>query len=65
VEMAPDDKPKTQFATRRGLFEFNVIPFGLSCAPATFERLMESVLGSTVEHMLSLLGCHFCRRLKI
>ena len=44
VEMHSDDRPKTAFATRRGLFEFNVMPFGLSCAPATFERLMESVL---------------------
>jgi hypothetical protein len=42
--MATTDKPKTTFNSRRGLFEFNVINFGLSCAPATFERLMESVL---------------------
>lgn len=44
VEIDQDDKPKTAFATRRGLFQFNVMPFGLCCAPATFERLMESVL---------------------
>ena len=44
VEMHSDDRPKTAFATRRDFFEFNVMPFGLSCAPATFERLMESVL---------------------
>ena len=41
---ASDDKHKTDFTTRRGLFEFNVLPFGLSCARATFERFMESVL---------------------
>ena len=42
--MHSDDRPKTAFATRRGLFEFSVMPFGLRLVPATFERLMESVL---------------------
>ena len=44
VEMDPQDKAKTAFATRTGLYEFNVMPFGLSTAPATFERLMEMVM---------------------
>ena len=44
VEMHPDDSYKTAFATRRGLFQFKVMPFGLCCAPSTFERLMETVL---------------------
>lgn len=42
--MDQEDKQKTAFGTRQGLFQFNVMPFGLCCAPATFERLMESVL---------------------
>lgn len=46
VKMNPKDKPKTAFTTHLGLFHFNVMPFGLSNAPATFERLMNSVLGS-------------------
>ena len=40
----PNDRQKTAFTTRRGLFEFSVMPFGLCNAPATFERLMETVL---------------------
>ena len=42
--MQPEDRPKTAFASHKGLFEFTVMPFGLSNSPATFERLMEIVL---------------------
>ena len=44
VEVAPEDRAKTAFCTQEGLFEFNVMPFGLCNAPATFQRLMDSVL---------------------
>ena len=37
VEMDPADKPKMAFCTPEGLFEFNVMPFGLCNAPATFQ----------------------------
>ena len=44
VDIHPDDKEKTAFSTGNGLWHFNVMPFGLCNAPATFERLMDSVL---------------------
>ena len=44
VEVAPKDRKKTAFCTQEGLFEFNVMPFGLCNAPATFQQLMDCVL---------------------
>ena len=44
VEMDEEDKPKTAFVTHKGLFQFKVLPFGLTNAPATIERLMELVM---------------------
>jgi len=44
VRMADDSIPKTAFRTRYGHFEFRVLPFGLTNAPATFQHMMNSVL---------------------
>ncbi len=44
IPMDPVDKLKTAFITDSGLYEYNVLPFGLCNAPATFQRFMDIVL---------------------
>ena len=44
VKLNSKDKEKTAFSVGNGLWQFNVMPFGICNAPATFERLMERVL---------------------
>ncbi|CAI7932609.1 unnamed protein product, partial [Closterium sp. NIES-54] len=43
IRLAEDDISKTAFRTRYGHFEFRVLPFGLTNAPATFMGLMNDI----------------------
>jgi hypothetical protein len=49
IKIRPEDIPKTAFSTRYGLYEYLVISFGLTNAPAQFMYLMNSVFMSELD----------------
>ena len=48
VEVDPRDRAKTAFLTYRGFYVYNVMHFGLCNSPATFQRIIEKVLGHLI-----------------
>ncbi|XP_018578275.1 uncharacterized protein LOC108916491 [Anoplophora glabripennis] len=50
IPLTAESKPITAFTVPgRGLFQFRVMPFGLHSAPATFQRLLDRIIGPEME----------------
>lgn len=52
VAVHENDRHKTAFITPFGLFEYERMPFGLCNAPATFQRLMQTIMSDLVFQMV-------------
>ena len=48
IPLKPSDAHKKAFRTRRGLFQFTHMPFGLSNADNTFQRMENSIFASLI-----------------
>lgn len=48
IKITPDDVPKTAFLTPMGQFQFKVLCFGLTNAPATFQRVMNNIFSDYI-----------------
>ncbi|CAM5132822.1 unnamed protein product [Eretmochelys imbricata] len=55
VPLDESAKERSAFITHVGLYEFNVLPFGLRNAPATFQRLVDGLLAGLGEYAVAYL----------
>jgi hypothetical protein len=48
IKLKKEDEEKTAFITPYGVFCYQVMPFGLKNAGATYQRMMQNCLGSQI-----------------
>jgi hypothetical protein len=48
IKLKREDEEKTAFITPYGVFCYQVMPFGLKNAGATYQRMMQNCLGSQI-----------------
>jgi hypothetical protein len=47
IPLSEEERPKTAFSTRDNHYQFTVLPQGITNGPATFQRIVNHVLGPT------------------
>jgi hypothetical protein len=52
IRIAPGEEWKTAFRTRYGHFQYRVMPFGLTSAPATFQAFVNDVMRDYLDSFL-------------
>ena len=60
VQIAPEDRPLTTFTTDWGTYAYNVMPFGLCNAPATFQRVMTTAFQKYLRKFIEIFLDDFC-----
>ena len=48
IKMSEEDQEKTAFITSQGLYCYNVMPFGLKNARATYQRLVNKMFSNQI-----------------
>ncbi len=52
IPMNEEDKGKTAFYTHKGLYEYNVMPFGVRNGPATFQRFIDEKMEDIIRKFI-------------
>ena len=52
IPMYPDDQEKPAFITDMGVYCYNMMPFGLKNAGATYQRMMSKVFAEQIGRIL-------------
>ena len=50
IRMNPENAHKNAFCTRKGIFHFTRMPFGLSDVPSTFPRMVNTIFNDLITH---------------
>jgi hypothetical protein len=60
INLDPMETPKTAFCTPVGHYEFTVLPFGLTNAPATFQNVMSDLFSDMIDDFLVIYHLFWC-----